>query len=216
MGVYKTEGIILKRIDVGEADKILTVFSKQRGKISVIAKGVRRVTSRKGGNLELLYHCVFYLAEGRNLDVLSDVSVIENFDEMRSNLVKIGYAYQIAEVLDKLTVEDQEAFTVFELLRETLETLNAATRRYELILTSFSIKLLSDLGFWSANDLKVTPSIKKTLLFLERASYSNVLRLRLEKRVSEEAVSFIESYVEYVIERKLVSKKFVRDIERHV
>ena len=177
---------------------------------------MRRVTSRKGGNLELLYHCVFYLAEGRNLDVLSDVSVIENFDEMRSNLVKIGYAYQIAEVLDKLTVEDQEAFTVFELLRETLETLNAATRRYELILTSFSIKLLSDLGFWSANDLKVTPSIKKTLLFLERASYSNVLRLRLEKRVSEEAVSFIESYVEYVIERKLVSKKFVRDIERHV
>ncbi|MCJ7793073.1 MAG: DNA repair protein RecO, partial [Candidatus Marinimicrobia bacterium] len=89
----KTEGIILKRSNYGEADRILTIYTKHYGKIKAMAKGVRRITSRKGGNVELFNQATLFLYKGRNLDLLTEVQVTKTFKEWRRNLKKVATAY---------------------------------------------------------------------------------------------------------------------------
>ncbi|MBI2622470.1 DNA repair protein RecO, partial [Candidatus Microgenomates bacterium] len=72
MRSYRAEGIILKRTNFGEADRFLTVFSKRHGKIKILAKGVRRITSRRGPNIELFNLATLYIHKGRHLDILTE------------------------------------------------------------------------------------------------------------------------------------------------
>lgn len=118
---YKTEGIILKRINYGEADKILTVFTKHYGKITVIAKGIRKLTSRKKGSLELFNQSVLYLARGKNFDIVTEVEAINNFLSQKINFDKLGRVYYFCEVIDRLTAERVEEANVYQILIDFLE-----------------------------------------------------------------------------------------------
>jgi len=144
-GVYKTEGIILKRKNFGEADKILTIFSKHYGKIKVIAKGVRKVTSKKAGVLELFNHCKLVLARGRSLDIITEAQIINNFSSWRKSLNKVGVAWYFCELVDKLTAEGQINRSLFELLKKYLENLDQKNS-FQFI-RSFEEHLLNQLGF---------------------------------------------------------------------
>lgn len=147
---YRTEGIIIKRTNYGEADRILTIFTKHYGKIKAIAKGVRKTTSKKGGNLELFNDVTLFLSEGRNLDIITEAEVINSFEKTRGNLNLVGQAFQIAEVADRLTAEREENRRVFELLRKSFQDLNRGKREAVL---SFEIELLKELGFGLPEDL---------------------------------------------------------------
>ncbi len=136
---YKTEGIIIKRVNFGEADRILTIFTKHYGKIKAIAKGVRRTTSRKGGNLELFNQVALLLSEGRNLDIITEAEVINSFEKIRDNLEIVAQAFQIAETADQLTAEREVNPRVFALLVEALSGKKS--------LREFEIELLAELGF---------------------------------------------------------------------
>ena len=156
MGTYKTEGIVLKRSNYGEADRILTIYTKHYGKIKALAKGVRKVTSRKGGNLELFNHCVLFLAEGRNLDIVTEAQVVNSFSRLKKDLSKTAAAFYLVELVDQLTPDRQVSRQVFDLLVGALGELGAnlpagEARRPELggITQSFEVKLLRLLGFWS-------------------------------------------------------------------
>lgn len=140
MPSYKTEGVILKRTNYGEADRILTIYTKHYGKIKAIAKGVRKITSRKGGNLELFNHCVLFLAEGRNLDIITEVQVVNSFRQLLGDLKKIADAFYIVELVDSLTPYGQSERPVFYLLVGALGNLD---------IERFEIELLKRLGFWS-------------------------------------------------------------------
>jgi len=118
----------------------LTIYTKHYGKIKAIAKGVRKITSRKGGNLELFNHCVLFLAEGKNLDIVTEAQVINSFSHLRSDLGKTADAFYIVELVDKLTPEGQGNRAVFDLLIDALRNLD---------IRSFEIDLLRVLGFWS-------------------------------------------------------------------
>lgn len=147
---YKTEGIILKRVNFGEADRILTIFTKRYGKIKVIAKGVRKTTSKKGGFLELFNDVALFLSEGKNFDIITETEVINSFEKIRGNLRLVGRAFQIAEIADRLTAEREENQRVFELLRKSFQDLNRGKREAVL---SFEIELLKELGFGLPGDL---------------------------------------------------------------
>jgi len=147
---YRTEGIILKRLNLGETDRILTIFSKYHGKIKAIAKGVRRLKSRKGGSLELFNHVSLYLAEGKNFDIITDVEIINNFIKQRQGLKWIAGAFQIAEAIDKLTAEKQSNRQAFELLKKALSS------SYQDIVLKFEIELLKELGFGLPKNLSST------------------------------------------------------------
>src|SRR3989344_3096612 len=149
MAVYKTEVIILKRMNFSEADRILTCFTKKFGKINLLAKGARKLTSRKGGSLELLNWCKLSVATGQSLDLVLESQVERAFLPIKSNLYKTSLAYQVVEVCDKLTIEHQPSLRLFNLLLTTLAALSAETNRQKqkLVVASFQLKLLHILGF---------------------------------------------------------------------
>lgn len=163
---YKSEGIVLKRINFGEADKIVTVFSKHYGKITLIAKGIRRMTSRKRGNLEVFNQVGFFAARGRGMDIVTETELKESFSSLRKSLHKVAIAYQLCEMVDKLTAEGSEQEEVYELLSEYLIKLNTVKQdNISFFLGSFGLNLLKILGFWPKD--KPVPKNFRTSLFIE-------------------------------------------------
>ncbi len=162
MRSYRAEGIILKRTNFGEADRFLTVFSKSHGKIKILAKGVRRITSRRGPNIELFNLTTLFVHRGRNFDILTEAQVINPFSKIRRNLELIGLAYYICELVDGLCAEHQPHAKVFDLLVNTLEELNSGA------ITLFEQELLQELGFLPRRQLTAINTAAYIEQILER------------------------------------------------
>ena len=107
--LYRTEAIVLKRIDFGEADRILTLYTPERGKVRAIAKGGRRIASRKSGHVELFTHAALLLAEGRQLDIVTQAETVRPYRRIREDLIRTTYAYHIAELVDRFIEEGLES-----------------------------------------------------------------------------------------------------------
>ncbi|HSR31800.1 MAG TPA: DNA repair protein RecO [Anaerolineae bacterium] len=136
--VYRTEAIVLRRTDFGEADRLLTVFTPQRGKLRLVAKGARKPTSRKSGHVELFSHGQFLVAVGRELDILTQAETLEPYLALREDLLRTTYAYYVAELADAFAAEQDENRPLFDLLKDafgwlcTAEDLALVARYYEL------------------------------------------------------------------------------------
>ena len=157
MRTHKIEGIILKRRNFGEGDRILTILSKSDGKIQVKAPGVRKIASRRSPHVELLNfsELTLYRTSSNFLPILTEANTIEDFSIIKDDLGKIGYAYYICELTNGLCADNQENRGVFSLLKYTLSQLcdkldSKGVVRY------FEKELLSNLGFWLEADLLVT------------------------------------------------------------
>lgn len=146
---FKTEGIIIKRRNIGEADRFLTVFTKNHGKITVKAAGVRRITSRRSAHVELLNCAILtlYKSHGHALPILTETQALEDFSEIKNDFTKIGFAYHICELIDGLCPENQENRAVFFLLQDTLARLSTEDD-FLLLVHEFEIELLTVLGYW--------------------------------------------------------------------
>lgn len=162
MHSFKTEGIILKRNNFGEADRILTIYTKGRGKIRAIAKGVRKIISRKAGSLELFNHSAIFLAKGKNLDIISEVQTINSFRRWRKNLLSVGLAYYLCELVDKLTPDEQENRSVFNLLRDYLDKIGILPSLK--LVRGFEEGLLAELGFGVPAGLRQNPGSLKSYI----------------------------------------------------
>lgn len=121
---YSTEAIVLKRTDLGEADRILTLFTPYKGKVHAIAKGVRRPTSKKAGHLELLCHSQLQMALGRNLDIVTQAEGRENFLHLRTQLWHMTCGFYLAELADRFIEDHTQHTNVYNLLLETLRSLD--------------------------------------------------------------------------------------------
>ncbi len=115
---YRTDAIVLRRADFGEADRLLTVFTPHRGKLKLIAKGARKPTSRKSGHVELFSLGQFFVAVGRELDIVTQAETTESFLPLREDLLRTTYAYYLAELADAFTAERDENRPLFELLKD--------------------------------------------------------------------------------------------------
>lgn len=142
----KLEAIVIKRINFSEADRLVTVFSKNLGKIVLVAKGVRKLTSRKKGHLEIFTHSKFQVVATKGLGIITEVETINNFPNLRKNLNRVRIAYLLNELVDKMTAEEQEEEEIFDLLLDSLSTLNSKSAPKDFI-KNFEIKLLELLGF---------------------------------------------------------------------
>src|SRR4051812_33756475 len=139
--LYRTHAVILKRMDLGEADRIVTCFSRDVGKLRAVARGVRRTTSRAAGHLEPFTLSDILFAAGRELDVISQADTLESFPTVREDLDLTTHAYYLAEVVDLLTEERLENLSVFDTLVDSLRDL--ATRPdARLVLVTFHLRLL--------------------------------------------------------------------------
>lgn len=144
---YKDEGIVLKRFNLGEADRLLTIFCKYRGKIQCLAKGVRKPTSRKSASIELFSCTKLFIAKGRDLDIVTQAEVIEEFAGIRSQLKAVKAAYHLVELTDLLTAQNQENAATYQALRAALTSISKKgyASREEII--KFEKEILLNLGF---------------------------------------------------------------------
>jgi DNA repair protein RecO (recombination protein O) len=143
---YQTEAIIIKKTKLGEADRILTLYTPLLGKIQGVAKGVRRPRSKLSGHLELLTHSQVWLVRGRNIDTITGCQTINGYLELKNHLELTSAALYATELVNLFTAEHIENQPLFRLLLETMGHLAAATDN-RLTLRYFELHLLDYVGY---------------------------------------------------------------------
>jgi len=143
---HQTEAIIIKKTKLGEADRILTLYTPHLGKIQAKARGVRRPRSKLAGHLELLTYSLVSLARGRNLDVITGSQTINSFLPLKSDLWLTSCALYVTELVNQFTADHVENYPLFQLLLETMEHLCQAGNK-ELTLRLFELHLLNEVGY---------------------------------------------------------------------
>lgn len=143
--IYRTEGIVLREQDYGEADRILTLLTPS-GKLSVLAKGIRRATSHKVGHLGMFYRAQLLLARGRNLQIVSQAESLEEFEGIRHDLLRFTYACYAGELMDRFTQEEEECPELYELMGDGLRWF-AQEQDLRLWLHFYELRLLSYAGY---------------------------------------------------------------------
>lgn len=203
----KVEGIVLKRRNLGEADRILTVFTYQKGKISVLAKGVRRITSRRAGNVELLNRVSMFLHQAKTFLILTEAASLDTYQKLKEDLVLSTYAFHIIELVDRLTAENQENRVLYEHLVNVLQRLARNPR--QILVRAFEVKILSNSGFLSFLRSDTGGNIGKILKKLEILSWDEIEKIKVNKKEALETERVLRYHVERVIEGRLKSRQLL-------
>ena len=145
MAIRHDQGIVLRSYPFGEADRVVVLLSPNNGKIRTVAKGIRKTKSRFGGRLEPFTHVDMVLYEGRNLDTITQVAVIEPFPRLRASLDAVVAAGTMVEAADAVAQEDESSMRLFLLLHRGLRALEAGQSGADLI-TSYLLKLADVVG----------------------------------------------------------------------
>ena len=144
---FRLEAVVLRHADWGEADRLLTLYTRERGKVRAIAKGVRKIKSRKAGHLEPFTRVTLQLARGRDLLIVTDADTIDAYQPLREDLIKTGYASYLVELLDRFTYEEEsENYNIFRLLTESLSRVANEPDPW-LAIRYYEVHLLDHLGF---------------------------------------------------------------------
>lgn len=147
--LYKTEAIVLRSMDLGEADRVLTVLTPRLGKLRVIARGIRRPRSRLGGGLEPFSDVHLVLAVGRTFDVVTQTALEDPHLGLRDDLHSTAAAWYLVELADRFCEGSAESRAAFELLAQGLAALDASPAEVsrEVIARWFELHLLDVMGF---------------------------------------------------------------------
>ncbi|MGI6778666.1 MAG: DNA repair protein RecO [Acetivibrionales bacterium] len=147
MSYVKVKGIVIREVNLGEADKILTIITKTKGKISAVAKGVRRSRSKLIAGSQLLCYSDFVLFKGKGMYYINSCEVIEPFYEIRNDIIKLTYSAHMVEILSDVVQENQPSSKTLQFFLNTLYLLSRGDRNPELIARVFELRLLSILGY---------------------------------------------------------------------
>jgi DNA repair protein RecO (recombination protein O) len=233
MALRHDQGIVLRGYPFGEADRVVVLLSPNHGKIRTVAKGVRKTKSRFGGRLEPFTHVDLVLYEGRNLDTITQVAVLEPFPRLRADLDAVVTAGTMVEAADAVAQEDEAAIRLFLLLQRGLKTLEAGERSPDLI-TSFLLKLADVVGVAPSllqcagcgrveglhrfsfsgggsicdrcrieGTVKLRPGVTQYLAALAASEFSALPPS--DTALSSEAMGIARRFVEYHLDRKLIS-----------
>ncbi|HZD59145.1 MAG TPA: DNA repair protein RecO [Anaerolineae bacterium] len=147
MSLYKTKGVVLKTQKLGESDRIITILTNNYGKVSAVAKGVRKTRSKFGSRLEPFTHVDLVLYKGRNLDIVTQAEIIDSFSEIRENFDRITYGSAMLDLVNKVSVEGERDIALYHLLLRSLKAVSQAKKNFRLLLIAFDIKLMAISGF---------------------------------------------------------------------
>lgn len=141
MKSFRTNGIVIKRFNFGEADRILTILTDRLGKVSAMAKGVRKIKSKMAGSLEPYMLVDLQLHEGKTFYIVTAAAITEVFKNIHSDIKKTAQAYFVGELIDKFLAENQKAEVIFEISREVLRKIDSYQNSHcEELVTKQSIK----------------------------------------------------------------------------
>lgn len=133
-------------MDLGEADKILTIYTPGFGKVKAIAKGVRRPSSRLGGHVDDFAYADMLLAKGRDLDIVTQSQTLDSFRPLREELSRMTHGYYVAELVDSFNEERSENQPLFDLLIQTFRLLSEESD-LATVLRYFEIHMLDMVGY---------------------------------------------------------------------
>src|SRR5689334_14467968 len=140
MPLYKEQGIVLRSVKLGEADKIVSVLTQGSGKVRAVAKGIRRTSSKFGARLEPLTHVSLLLYRGRNLDTVTQAEIVAPFVAIRRDLSLITAAETMLEAADKVAEEHERNVRLFMLLLTGLRALETRPRDPAAVAEGFLLK----------------------------------------------------------------------------
>jgi DNA repair protein RecO (recombination protein O) len=187
----KTKGIVLRRFNLNEADQIVTVLTEDEGKVSLLAKGSRRLKSKFCGRLEPFYHVSLNYFQGRELGHLDEAEILEVYTPLESDLRSKSILFFMAEVTAKLVADGDDSQDIYKLLSKCLSKFEEC--HTEILLHAYLIKLLTTLGFMAPWDRCSRSNQKLDLLqplYLSgrdasviRSGYNNASDVRLTPSV---------------------------------
>ena len=177
---FKTRGVILKRMNLGEADKLLTLFSPTHGKMVVLAKGIRKIHSRKAPHLELLNDVHIFVTVGK-MSIVTEAETHKTYSYLRTQLQRVAYAYKIVELVDRLCAEGEVHSAIFHLLVAVLSKLNdKQVKNFEAVTEKFAVQLLWELGYLPKENVITGTALTRFLeTVMERSLKSDNLLTRL-------------------------------------
>ncbi len=140
MATFRDEGVVLRTIKLGEADRIVTFVTPEHGKVRAVAKGVRKPKSKLAGRLEPMTHVSMMCWKGRELDIVNQAEAIDHFRAIREDLDRMPAAYTMLEAVDCVAVEGQPMPRLFNTLTGALRTL--AEEASPVLLGAFLLRLL--------------------------------------------------------------------------
>lgn len=147
---YRTKGFILKKTDFGEADQLFTIFTKDFGKLEILGKGIRKISSKLRSGAEIFYLSEIEFIQGKIHKTLTDAILIEKFKNLRKDLNRLSIAYKISEILDSLIKGPEPDEKIWFLLNQTFQKLNdnqIPNSKLPLIFYYFFWNLISILGY---------------------------------------------------------------------
>lgn len=143
---YRSEALVLRHSNFGEADRILVLFTREQGKVRAVAKGVRKLKSRKAGHLEPFTRVQLQLARGRDLPIITQAETVEAYTNIRASLEVTAQAAYLVEVLDRFTFEEEENRELYRLAVESLQRLDSGIDPF-YVNRYFDLHVLDVLGF---------------------------------------------------------------------
>lgn len=148
--IYTDRGIVIKQINFGDYDRILSIITRNHGKISVVAKGVRKTTSKKASSCDLFVNSRFSFAEGRNLDILTEAEPLDSYEFSKRSLTSSMTLFYISELIDHLVEESDSTLIIpaYELLTEFLDALEETGDESFIpsLVRGFEMKLIEHMG----------------------------------------------------------------------
>ncbi|MDP6822967.1 MAG: DNA repair protein RecO [Dehalococcoidia bacterium] len=143
---FNTEAVVLRHSDLGEADRLMWLLTPERGVIRATARGARKPGSKLGGHIDLLCHVKLSMREGRELHGVSQADTIDAFRAVRTDIGRLSRGLYVAELAQRVSVEDAPAPALFRLLVNTLGWL-ATTNNADTLVRWYSLRLLTITGF---------------------------------------------------------------------
>ena len=144
---FRASALVVRHSDWGEADRLLTLYTREQGMVRALAKGARKITSRKAGHLQPFTYITVQLARGRDLLIITQVETVNAFLPLHDDLVKTGYAAYEVELLFRFSYEEEGGNpTLFKLLVETLEHIEKEDDAW-LSVRYYEMRLLDSVGF---------------------------------------------------------------------
>jgi DNA repair protein RecO (recombination protein O) len=148
MRKYKVYGLILKKRNYAESDKLITLFTQELGKLTLLAKGIRKISSKRAPNLDVLNYVVLTAYRGKTIDTLLEVSTLTSFSGIKNELKDISKAMELAEIIHLLAAEHEQNSELFHIFLEYLMLLeqgeNPDTKEY-------IERMLDNLGYFNKN-----------------------------------------------------------------
>ena len=202
MPSYSCKAVVIKHTKINDSDRIIKLLSAEYGVVDAIVKGARKITSKKGGNIDLINLVSVQISKGKSLDIVTEAEVINDYIDLKKDLFKIGLAYYLTEILSHFEYDNASGSKLFNRLVLTLDRIDKSKSK----LTSVLVLKSFELGYLEMNGYKMPrPEIKEVQeLFdiLSTNNLENLLKIKYNAEMVKKLSDVIQDYSENVLEKK--------------